>query len=478
MGMERERGIENEFKGAVLGDKRLERRLVKIAEAMDRAPEESLVEQATDVAALEATYRFLANERILPEAVFERHIQRTVERASAHKAVLVVHDTTEFRFGGTKERQGLGRISTEKREGFLAHYSMCISLQGEPLGTLGLYAWSRLNQGKKKKCSGDLLDPERESLRWGEAADLVSSRLYGAAAAIHVMDREGDQFGLFAELIAAGERFVIRMGHNRRLREGRGRDGAPMLNEELRQTPVRFRRTVRLGKRERERATKKQKIHPERSARDASLEIRAARFDLHRSHQHPGHLPKSIPLNFVEVQEVDTPEGAAPVNWRIVTTEPIDTDEQIASVIEIYRKRWLIEEFFKAIKTGCRFEAHQLESIRGLLIALSIESVISWRLLLLRYLDRKCPDACGEDILTEGQRFALCHIRARRGLCSEQLSVRDVMFELAVLGSHLKNNGPPGWVVLKRGLRKLDLLAEGISLASNDRVLHGDVINL
>jgi hypothetical protein len=356
-----------------------------------------------------------------------------------------------------KERRGLGRISTDKREGFLAHYSICVSLQGEPLGTVGLYAWSRLEQGKKPKGWGELLDPERESLRWGEAADHASARLYGAATAIHVMDREGDQFGLFAELVAAGERFVIRMGHNRRLKEGRGRDGSPMLNEELAKTQLRFRRKVRLGRREREGATKKQKIFPERGERDATVEIRAERFALHRSHQHPQHLPKSIPLNFVEVQEVGSPEGATPINWRIVTTEPIDTDEDVASVIDIYRKRWLIEEFFKAIKTSCRFEAHQLEDIRGLLIALSIESAIAWKLLLLRHLDRECPDACGEHILTEHQRLVLCHIRTRRSLCSKQLTVRDVISELAILGSHLKNNGPPGWMVLKRGLRKLEL---------------------
>jgi len=235
--MARERGVESEFEGVELGDKRLERRLVKIAAAMDRAPQESFVEQASDVAALEGTYRFLSNERVRPEAVFEQHIQRTVERASKHPAVLVVHDTTEFRFGGTTERRGLGRISTEKREGFLAHYSVCVSLEGEPLGTVGLYAWSRLNPGKRKKGWGDLLDPERESLRWGEAADLASARLHGAATAIHVMDREGDQFGLFAELVNADERFVIRMGHDRRLREGRGRDGTPMLNEALSRTP-------------------------------------------------------------------------------------------------------------------------------------------------------------------------------------------------------------------------------------------------
>ena len=292
------------------------------------------------------------------------------------------------------------------------------------------------------------------------------------------MDREGDQFGLFATLAADNERFVVRLGHDRRLRKGRGRDGFPMLNEHLAQGPSRFVRQVHLGRRERERATKKQNIFPERTARDAVLEVRAKRIELHRAHQHAEHLPQFVTLNFVEAREVDAPPGMAPVIWRLVTTEPIDTDSQVGKVIDMYRKRWLIEEFFKAIKTGCRFEAHQLEDIRGLLVALAIESTIAWKLLRLRYLDRECPDANGETILSEEQRHALCHIRAQRGIASESLTVRDVTSELATLGSHIKNNGPPGWLVMKRGLRKLDLLAQGLSLAFRSPRLREVVINL
>ncbi len=132
MDLERSQSVVGEFENVSLGDKRLERRVSLIANAMELAPGESLVEQAGSVAALEATYRFLSNPRVKPEAIFEGYARKTVGRAAAHERVLVVHDTTEFRFGGAKQRRGLGCISTKKRDGFLAHYSLCVATDGEP----------------------------------------------------------------------------------------------------------------------------------------------------------------------------------------------------------------------------------------------------------------------------------------------------------------------------------------------------------
>src|SRR5882762_3222479 len=97
----------------------------------------------------------------------------------------------------------------------------------------------------------------------------------------------------------------------------------------------------------------------------------------------PAHVPTSLSLQVVEVREVNPPENEIPIVWRIITTEPVDTEEQVAAVVDAYRQRWLVEEFFKAVKTGCRYEQLQLESLRALLIALSIEVAVAWRLLLL-----------------------------------------------------------------------------------------------
>ena len=457
--------VVDEFDGVHFGDRRLEHRLRRVVSAMEANPQASFVEQAGDVASLEALYRFLANERVEPERIFEAHARKTAQRAAERECVLVVHDTTEFRFGGAKYREGLGRVSTDKKDGFLAHYLICLGLDGEPLGTLDLHAWSRLDTKKRPKAKGRLKDPERESLRWIESAERVAERLAGRVSSIHVMDREGDQFELFAMLLDQGERFVIRMGHDRRLSKGRGKDGEPRLNEVLAAGPAMLTREVEVGRRERDPSTKKRATFPPRAARRTRFEVRAKRLELHRSHMQCTHLPQVLELNFIEAREVDSPPNASPIVWRIVTTEPIETQAEVLNVIDIYRRRWLIEEFFKAIKSGCNFESHQLESVKRLLVALVLESTIAWQLLRLRHVARHQPDAPGEPLLTTDQLEALSKIRRVRGEPPLGLTVTDVIDELARLGVHIPANGPPGWALLKRGLRKLDMLAEGIRLA-------------
>ena len=51
--------------------------------------------------------------------------------------------------------------------------------------------------------------------------------------------------------------------------------------------------------------------------------------------------------------EKNPPAGEAPLEWRLITTEPIASREQVVQILEWYRTRWLIEEFFKCLKTGC-----------------------------------------------------------------------------------------------------------------------------
>jgi len=163
-------------------------KLGAIARAMEDAPGDSLVEQAGSVAALEATYRFFSNERVSPEAIFDGHAVKPAERASAHERVLVVHDTTEFRFGGAKQRTGLGRVSPKKRDGFLAHYSLCLAPDGDPLGTLELFAWSRLDEEKRPKATASFRNPNRESQRWIESGSPVFRRSGGYANFLHADD--------------------------------------------------------------------------------------------------------------------------------------------------------------------------------------------------------------------------------------------------------------------------------------------------
>ncbi len=460
--------VSAEFSDVDLGDVRLNRRLAQIAEAAERSPGASLPEQAGSSAALEATYRFFGNARVTPEVVFDGHVQATVARAAEASKVYVIHDTTEFRFGGEHPREGMGWINTERHEGFLGHYSFCISGKGEPLGSLGCYAWSR--QGSRRGRRAPTVassDPDRESLRWHDAVLLTGGLLHGKAEAIHLMDREGDSYELFALLREHEQRFVIRLRTDRRLEPGRAATVFPKLYESLRKSPLVFEREVMLSSRPKAKNSRAGIAFPKRNRRLAKLEVRAGQRELFTTHMMAAHAPRSLTLNFVEVREPNPPENEEAIVWRLVTTEPIDTVEEIAAVIDAYRQRWLIEEFFKALKTGCRYQQLQLESSRGLLIALAIESAVAWRLLLLRWAAHHRPDKPASTVLPQEQLEilrAISNTDGRRPLTS-QATVLDVLLNVASLGGHIKNNGPPGWLILRRGFDKLLTLHQGWDLA-------------
>jgi hypothetical protein len=140
----------------------------------------------------------------------------------------------------------------------------------------------------------------------------------------------------------------------------------------------------------------------------------------------------------------------------LFTSEPVQTLEDATAVVDHYRARWLIEEYFKALKTGCAFEKRQLTSLPALLRALAIFIPMAWRLLVLRHMGRATPPQPVGDVLDQTQRLLLRKLLARRNYhLPPRPKMQDLMLGVAALGGHIKNNGAPGWLVLGRGLTRL-----------------------
>lgn len=459
--------LSSEYSNVRLGDERLKRRLMQIADASEKTPNASIPVQSGSPAALEGTYRFIENDRVSAEALLDAHVQCTVERAQSYSHVYVIHDTTEFNFSGDEHREGLGWTHSRKQQGFFGHFTICVSPDSEPLGALGLYAWSR--QGKSKGHRSQQVsqsDPDRESLRWIDSALLAGELLFNKTDAIHLMDREGDSYELFAFLLDARQRFVIRLSHDRRRESGRVTNEMPKLFETLSDASYFFDREVMLSARKKRKGKPRKKAFPARARRMAHLEVRATSEEIFIGNGAPAYLPRSLNLNFVEVREANPPEGEEPVVWRLVTTESIDTKEQVAEIVDAYRKRWIIEEYFKAIKTGCRYQEHQLESSRTLLIFLAIEAAVAWRMLLARWMAHNAPDAPGEKILNSTQIVIITELaKQNRRKIPSKITVSYVLYVVAALGGHIKNNGPPGWLVLRRGFEELLSMERGWYLA-------------
>jgi hypothetical protein len=279
------------------------------------------------------------------------------------------------------------------------------------------------------------------------------------------MDREGDSYELFAAMIAHGDRFVVRLNHDRRLLPDAEAAAPERLSEALAHTaPICERQIVLSPRRAGNRPPHTRKKHPPRDGRLARVCFAARPLSLKRP-DNQSHTPAALAVNVVYGWEVDPPAGEQPVAWRLVTTEPIATVEQVLRIVDAYRTRWLIEEFFKCLKTGCAYEKRQLESFETLLIALALLAPIAWQLLLLRHLARELPDAPARVALTARQLTVLCATSVGARL-SPRCTLGAALAAVARLGGHLKQNGDPGWLVLGRGMQKLRWIETGWAAAT------------
>jgi hypothetical protein len=420
-----------------LGDERLNRRLGLLADQLAERPGESFP-NALDDGQLEAAYRFFGNDRVSLGAILAPHFRQSARRAAQHERVLVLHDTTQFEV-----------------QGFYGHFSLAVSADGKrvPLGLLALETVFRLDKSIGHK-NWTPSKSRGERARWLNCVEDAEERLDSRAAAIHVMDREADSYEILSALVDRGSGFIVRsfqdrvlVGHDHmRLREV-AREARASLRREV---PLSPKPGIPIPKLER---------HPARRFRIAALSIAAIAVELPRTKDAPKGHSGAIRVNVIHVFEKKPPAGEPPVEWFLLTSLPIDTPTAIAFAVDCYRARWTIEEFFKALKTGCQYESRQLESAESLLNALAIFAPVAWRLLLLRHLARNDAKAPATAAITPQQLQVLKAV-ARKPLPAHP-TVKDAMLAIAGLGGHLKNNADPGWLVMGRGLHDLLLLELG-----------------
>jgi hypothetical protein len=300
-------------------------------------------------------------------------------------------------------------------------------------------------------------ETQLESDRWLSQSLAVEAIASGATQLIHVEDREGDIFESLAMRIAEGMHFIVRAASTRVvLTTG---DATENVLENARKLPRVGKREVRLSARKPAFAHRPKAQHKARKERAAALELRAGPIRLRRPIL--GGSVSELALNAVHVGELNPPEGEEAVEWLLFTTEPISTPEEVADVVDNYRARWLIEEYFKALKTGCKYEERQLESADALLNALGLFSILAWRLLLLRFIQRTASDEPATSVATTEEIAVLV---AQKRL-KKNPTAAEFLAALARFGGHLSQNGPPGLLILWRALRALQALADGWRLA-------------
>ena len=428
---------EQEMGGADLGDARRSRRLVRLVERLAEQPSLSIPAACTAASEIKAAYRLLSHDAVGWYDILEPHLKNSLQRMNAEPVVLCLQDTTELDFNG-QDIQGLGPLSYEAQRGMYLHATYAVSPTRVPLGVLDAWMWARQPKNSDGTRSGVL-----ESTRWIEgyerlvetAAELPSTRL------VCVGDRESDMMALLVRARQLGHAvdYLLRCQHNRVLPQG------GKLWESVMASPVlgsiAFELPAGRG----------------RKARSVQQEVRAQRLEL------DDRQGGKVALTCLIASEVDAPQGAKPVVWRLLSNREVSTLEEAAQLIDWYRTRWEIELLFLTLKEGCRVEALQLSSVQRIERALAIYLVVAWRVGLLMRLWRSCPQWDAERLLTR-QEWQAAWIVARQKVPDKTPTLRQALHMIARLGGFMgrKGDGEPGVKSLWIGLQRVAACVQGM----------------
>lgn len=208
-----------ELKYADLGDRRRNRRGVKIVSDLAAHPHASIPEACGNWAATQGCYDLWGNPRVKASEIRAAHQSSTLERIKNQPIVLAIQDTTEFNFTHHPSKKGMGYLDSSKSRGLKVHSTFCVSSAGIPLGLLNQEVWARdIQELGKKHDRHRRATLDKESQRWITALQATDSVVPPDPIVITVADAEADIYDLFSTPRNANSELLIRGHHNRCVR--------------------------------------------------------------------------------------------------------------------------------------------------------------------------------------------------------------------------------------------------------------------
>jgi hypothetical protein len=282
---------------------------------------------------------------------------------------------------------------------------------------------------------------------------------------VGICDRGSDGWEFLEYEHAHGRSYVIRSNKDRTLPADRkGPDGrAPLtLHGFARDLPTLGTRAVAVAA-----STKKGS-----KARTATVRIAAAPLTLAAPKQPRGQCTQeSLDVWVIYVGEINPPADVKPLEWVLLTNVPAADFAQAAERVDWYACRPIIEDYHKGMKTGIGIELPQFASAGRLEPVIGLLSVSAAVLLTLRNAARR-PEAEHTPAAAVVPKLWTLLVASRAYRQPDrQLSAKEFFTGVARLGGHLarKHDGPPGWITLWRGWRKLHLMIEGAEAVRGDK---------
>lgn len=433
-----------------LGDKRRTDRLMQVAERVANNPSGSLPDQLDNWGDLKAAYRLLDREEVTFQAIAQPHWDLT--RQKARGRTLILGDTTELDFGRFREIENVGPTGNGTGKGFLLHSAMMVDAETkEILGVAGqqIHHRKRKSKSTKRLNAAQRLKTKRESEVWGKVIEDIGSPAANTEY-VHVFDRAADNFEVYCHLLHQRGDWVIRASKMNRYVLVGAEDASMTLKDFMSQlTPI---GSYTLSLRSR----------AKQEARDANMEVRIGTIKLPRPRHVSPWVRKlnqpPIEMHVIEVVEMNAPKGVTPIRWVLLTSLPVKNFADAWKVIEYYELRWLIEEYHKALKTGCRTESRQLKTAGRLEALVGLTSVVAVRLLQLKSFARTQPDVPAQRVVPRVW-LQMLQLASKNLNRVDELTVGQFYRAVAKLGGFLgrKHDGEPGWITIWRGWEKLNM---------------------
>lgn len=452
-----------------LQDKRLNSRMTEVLAQLGGSPNKSIPSACLTWSETLAAYRFFDNPKVTFERILEPHIAATYRRIRKQSVVILSQDTTEIELTRPQRKVvGAGPLDSGSRWGAFLHPMLACTPQGTPLGNVYAEAWARDTPPDiartKKQQEHDRKQTSfenKESYRWYQSL-VQAEDVAQQSPETHVVcvaDSEADIYELLASEKKDRVDWIVRGCQNRLLSNDsdkpKDEETVGFLREKVLQAPPRFTNEIHVGKRNSKLPNDTRNRKQSRPARDAVIEVRAAKVKLRA----PWRCDKKlldVNVHAVLVSEVDPPQDEEPIEWMLLTSLPIGTDEEVRTVIQYYTVRWMIEIYFRILKSSCRIEERQFETLERFLNAVAIYMIVAWRSLFICRIAREMPNERCELIFEPEEWKSLQSFITMKPPQDKPPTLQEIVRAIGQLGGYTnrKRNDEPGPLTVTLGLQR------------------------
>jgi transposase-like protein/transposase Tn5 family protein len=449
--------INVETNTADFGDKRLTKRFERILSKVMDAPSKSIPSTFKSWDEILAAYRFFNQEKINPKEILSSHFDATLNRIKDEKIVLIPQDTSEIDFSHRNPIAGMGYLNSEERQGFYIHPSLAITPEKLCLGVIDFKYWAREKLGSRKNYKKIPIE-EKESYRWLESYETANRIAVNVPNTIivSIADREGDIYELLEKLPSESNKafWIVRCRENR------------LLFSDNAESKVRLWEKVRISKPIGEiefnlpagRVYNRDKTkRTARKTRQVKQEVRTQTVYLKPPERRNGKELLPIAIHVVHCREINPPSEEERIEWFLLTSFPVNNAERAIEIVKWYLARWQIELFFKILKSGCKIEELQFDSLRATSNCIAVYLIVAWRILYLTMLGREAPDVPCNLVFEDCEWKSVYCLTTKKKPPEQPPKLRLIILMIAKLGGFLarKSDGFPGCKVMWIGMQRM-----------------------